>query len=98
LVPGNSKTAEGLWGWLYSQGVSTVLLVLILIGCYRALPAAVDQIIASYERLDASHRSTITELTQTFQNERERERQQTKEAVTAIRELTAEIRDAKQSN
>ena len=93
-----SSKADGLWGWLYSQGVSTVLLVLILIGCYRALPEAVDKIIASYERLDASHRSTITELTATFQSERERERQQTKEAVTAIRELTAEIRDAKQSN
>lgn len=93
-----SSKADGLWGWLYSQGVSTVLLVLILIGCYRALPAAVEQVTASYERLDSAHRLTIQELSESYQSERQREREQTKEAVTAIRELTEEIRDAKNSN
>lgn len=86
-----------IWTWLYSQGVSTVLLVLILWAIYRiittVLPKHVETVQEGYERMGTSHKEVVVHLTETFRKERELERQQSAATNQAIRELTEQMRE-----
>lgn len=86
--------------WIFSQGVSTILLLMILIGGYQvatyafgvAVPAHLKQIQEGYERIEKSHDSRVRELIKTFENERTVERQHYENATSAVRELVQELR------
>lgn len=94
---------SGLLTWLYSQGVSTVLLVLILIAIYRAfyyvlktaIPDHLKTIQDGYERIQTSHERQVVTLADTFRKERELERQHVSATTQAIRELTEELKESR---
>lgn len=66
--------------WLFSQGVSTLLLFAILVGMYKmadyamntAIPEHLKQIQAGYEKIEAGHAKEVESLRSTFDKERER--------------------------
>lgn len=94
---------SGFGTWLYSQGVSTVLLVLILVAIYRvfnhlvsiAIPKHLETIQEGYERIQSSHERQVVTLTDTFRKERELERQQVAATTQAIRELTEQLKESR---
>ena len=104
----SSMPTEGGWRakaaeWLFSQGVSTVLLALILLGIYRAVnyamdtavPAHLQKIQQGYVEIQQSNEQQIKWLAETFERERKAEREHAKESVQSIKELTAEIRQSR---
>lgn len=95
-------TVSDLRRWLFNQGASTVLLFALAVGCWRAVPMVLE----SYEKIEAKHigdvkeiqalhQTQLKELAETFKAERITEREQAKETISAMRELTAEIRQAR---
>lgn len=68
--------------WLFSQGVSTLLLFAILVGMYKmadyavntALPEHLKQIQSGYEKIEAGHAKEVEALRSTFEKDIERER------------------------
>ena len=96
-----STIDTGIGPWLYSQGVSTVLLVLILVAIYRVIttiiPKHLDTIQQGYEHLQSSHERNVTVITSTFSREREIERQHVAATTQAIRELTEELKEQRRT-
>lgn len=105
VTPGEATGwKQALSRWLFSQGASTVLLFMIMLGLYVEVPKIVAAVTASYEKINAdnaaniqaihsAHSTQLKSLSDTFQEERSRERELTKEAVDAIKQLTLEIRN-----
>lgn len=106
VTPDEATTGwkQAVFEWLFRQGATTVLLFLIMLGLYVEVPKIVAAVTASYEKINAdnasniqaihsSHTTQLKSLTDTFQEERSREREMTKEAVEAIKQLTQEIRN-----
>ena len=68
--------------WLFSQGVSTLLLFAILVGMYKmtdyainiAVPEHLKQIQLGYEKIESGHAKEVEALRATFEKEIERER------------------------
>ena len=90
--------------WLFNQGASTVLLFALAVGCWRAVPMVLESYekieakhIADVKEIQALHQVQLKELAETFKAERQVEREQTRETVAAMRELTTEIRKATSS-
>lgn len=95
-----SLKAEGI-RWIFTQGPFAVILAVLMWWLYTksnylidtAVPQHLQKIQDGYKELQASHEKTVTKLADTFEKEREREREMAKDAVIAIKELTAEISD-----
>lgn len=101
-VPAENNGATHDWKqWLFTQGASTVLLFALALGCWRAIPL----VTSSFESIDArheqrvkemqiEHRSHVQTIVDTFKQERQLEREQAKETIQAMRELTSQIKQA----
>lgn len=92
--------------WIFSQGVSTILLLMILVGGYQvatyafgvAVPAHLKQIQEGYERIEKSHDLRVRELIKTFENERTVEREHYQRATDAVHDLVNELKQKGKSN
>lgn len=90
--------------WIFSQGPFAVILACLMWWLYTksnylidtAVPEHLSKIQQGYREIQESNEKSIERLAATFEKEREREREVTKEAVNAIKELTVQIRNGHQ--
>lgn len=90
--------------WIFSQGPFAVILACLMWWLYTksnylidtAVPEHLNKIQQGYREIQASNKESTEKLAATFEKEREREREVTKEAVNAIKELTVQIRNSQQ--
>ncbi len=79
--------------WLFTQGASTVLLFILVLGlgygAWYGVPKALDQIQKGYDLLDARHASERKEV----REDAKAERSETREAIKELRSALEKLND-----
>ena len=78
--------------WLFNQGVSTVLLLLIAFGVYRALPwidAKIDSVVAKSEASQKEARAEFREINDSQRKENSELYRELRDAINRLGERTS---------